>query len=180
MKKITISVLLFALFLTACGQDNEQNNSMGESGNIENNSSEDLLNEEDAKDTDHQEGESTAPSKANNQEDMKKMMEELNFTEIEVEISYGKDKEFEFEIEHHSNGDIEAEVEDELNGIDIDNDLEAFNHVYPNVKKLEIDQGTDKQEVIKQVLEAFDLKDNYEEFEVEFKFEDGTKLSYED
>src|SRR5699024_5568268 len=104
----------------------------------------------------------------------------LSFTEFEIEISYGKDKEYEAEIERHSNGDIEAELEDELNGIEIDDDLKAFNEIYPNARKLNIQKDTEKQDVIDQVLKAFDLDSNYEEFEAEFKFEDGTKISFED
>ena len=82
---------------------------------------------------------------------MKNMMDELNFDEIEIEISYGKDQEYEVEIERHSNDDIDAEIEDELNGEDINDDLEAFNKLYPKVKQLDIEQDTDKEEVIKQV-----------------------------
>src|SRR5699024_9110325 len=87
---------------------------------------------------------------------------------------------YEVEIERHDNGDVKAEIEDELTGEDIDNDLEAFNKLYPLVKQLEMEQATDKEDVIQQVLDVFDLEDDYEEFEVEIKFDDGTELSYED
>ena len=83
-----------------------------------------------------------------NQDDMKEMMNQLNFTEIKIEISYGHDKEYEAEIEEHNNGDIEAEVEDEINSVDINDDLEAFNHLFPLVQQLNIEQSIEKQDVI--------------------------------
>lgn len=187
MKKITAlcSVLLLALFLTACGQDTNDTNdpldndtTEDESENTENHSTDD--EEQETDDNGSETGDSDLPNEAENQEDMKRMMEALDFDEIEVEISYGKDQEYEIEIEHHSNGDIEAEIEDEINDIDIDDDLKAFNHIYPFVKKLDIDRSIDKQAMIDQVLEVFELEDNYEKFEVEITFEDGTKISFED
>lgn len=179
MKKIItlFSALLLAVFLTACGQSDDNTNGATDNNETQGDSEQ---TEQGSNNDESNDSETDFPEKAEHQDDMKKMMEALDFEKIEVEISYGKDKEFELEIEHHSNGDIEAEVEDELNDIDIDDDLEAFNHIYPDVKKMNIDRGMEKEEVINQVLKAFDLADDYEEFEVEITFEDGTKISYED
>lgn len=204
VKKITIlcSALLVALFLTACGTDENETNDTGENNQTEEESNNvgDNTNELADDNTDDQEDDNTDGDQANedgtsgegnqdtsatsadakNQEDMKRMMEELDFAEIEIEISYGNDKEYEAEIERHHNGEVEADVEDEINGVDLDDDIEAFNYIYPNVKKLKITRDIGKQDVIDQMLSAFDLEENYEKFEVEFKYEDGTKISFED
>lgn len=181
---VFLSALLLALFLVACGQDDVEpteptveDSTEGESNNTEDDQSTD---DEEMTEDEGSSNDTDVSGEAKDHSDMKGMMEELNFTEIELEIDYGKDQEYAAEIERHSDGDIEAELEDEINGRDIDDDLEAFNVIYPLVKKLDIDQQTDKQDVIDQVLEAFDLEASYEEFEVEIKFEDGTKLSFED
>lgn len=189
MRKLIVlfSAVFMSLFLVACGDDGADNDVPTAEDDVEDNAEnteepsdddetvDDAVIDEEDDDKDGNESE-----QAKDQDDMKKMMEDVNFDDIEVEISYGSDKEYEAEIEHHDNGDIEAEIEDELNGEDIDNDLEAFNKLYPLVKQLEIEQGTDKEDVIKQVLDVFDLEDDYEEFEVDIRFDDGTKLSYED
>lgn len=184
--------LLLAVFLTACGQNDNQTNNETEKGttqespeksedNIDNGNGQkpaDDNQSDDGKTTDNQSNASS--DEAKNQDDMKKLMKNLEFKEIEVEISYGKDKEYEAEIEHHDNGNIEAEVEDEIHNEKISDDVKAFNSVYPKAKKLHIDKNTKKQDAIDQVLKALDLQSNYEKFEVAFTFEDGTKLSFED
>lgn len=201
MKKIIAlcSVLLLSIFLTACGQNNDHTNDQlendeteGEHGNtgdnspsnqgqVEDNSPSNQGQVEDNEpDNDVGLEESNLPDQAENQDDMKNMMEALGFDELEMEVSYGRDQEYELEIEHHSHGDVEAEIEDEINGVDIDDDLQAFNHIYPYVKELDVDRSMEKQTLIDQVLEAFELEDNYEKFEVEITFPDGTKLSVED
>lgn len=183
MRRVTLLLGIIAvLFATACGNagtdsennsntdepivDEEQNTTgdVGENANVEGDSAE----------------KSDQTEMAKNQEDMKKMMEQLDFYEIEVEVSYGPDKEFEFEIEHHSNGDIEAKVEDELNNVSLKDDIEAFNYIFPNVKKLKITEDISKQEAIDELLKAFDLATDYKKIEIEFEFENGTIIAFED
>lgn len=189
MKKISmlLSAVLIVIFLAACGDDSSDENSVEDTAQdaiedtLDNNEGDDNDNGEEDADV-NEEGDTSeeASDQASDQDDMKKMMDELNFDKIDIEISYGKNKEYEVEIERHSNGDIEADIEDELNGEDIDDDLQAFNKLYPKVKQLDIEQDTDKEEVIRQVLDIFELDNDYEEFDVEITFDDGTKLSYED
>src|SRR5699024_7707357 len=156
--------------------DNENSNETTNEGeeNTESNSDADENSDSDNSSSD------SDKEQAENQDDMKKMLEDLDFYEFELEVSYGSDKEFEIEIEHHSNGDVEAEVEDELNDKNINDDLEAFNYIYPNAKKLNVSKDMDKQDAIDQVLKAFDLPDDYREIEIEFEFEEGRKVKFED
>lgn|SRR5699024_8781999 len=190
MRKVIVlfSTIFMVLFLAACSNDDgadsgDDNDVPTAEDEAENTDEQEQADDDDAID-ESVEGEEDKDvddsQQAEDQDDMKKMMEDLNFNEIEIEISYGSDQEYEAEIEHHDNGDIGADLEDELSGEDLDNDLDAFNKLYPLVKQLEIEQDTDKEEVIKQVLDVFDLENNYEKFEVEITFDEGTKLSYED
>lgn len=190
MRKVIVlfSAIFMVLFLAACSNDDgadsgDDNDVPTAEDEAENTDEQEQADDDDAID-ESVEGEEDKDvddsQQAEDQDDMKKMMEDLNFDEIEIEISYGSDQEYEAEIDYHDNGDIGADLEDELSGEDLDNDLDAFNKLYPLVKQLEIEQDTDKEEVIQQVLDVFDLEDNYEKFEVEITFDEGTKLSYED
>ncbi len=178
MKKtiMIFNACLLVAFLAACGAQNNKTNEAQENNQTEEN--QDNTPEEGTNSDNENKNEVTEEAK--NQDDMKKMMDDLYFKKIEIEISYGPNQEYKAEIEYHDNGDIEAEVEDELNDVDINDDLEAFNSIYPKVKQLDVTQDTSKEEVIQQVLSAFDLGDDYEEFEVEITFNDGTKISFED
>lgn len=181
MRKIIAlcSALMFSVALTACGQATDDTNDQLEKeqtqGEIDNSTADPADNS----------GQGTVKNKAEadeaeHQEDMKKMMASLDFKEVDIEVTYGKDKTFEIEIEHNGDGLIEAKVEDEVNGLDIEDDLQAFNHIFSDVKKLTIDRSMEKQDVIDQVLKGFDLSADYVKFKAEFKFDDGTKLSFED
>lgn len=189
MKKamMMVNACVLVAFLAACGAQNDSTNEPAESNPPETNQTEDTsqsdnqdnVTEENTTDDEKTSGE-TDKTEATSQDDMKEMMAVLNFSEIEIDISYGSDQDYEAEIDHRDNGDIEADVEDDVNGIHIEDDLEAFNELYPKVKQLDITQDTAKEDVIQQVLQAFDLKDDYEKFDVEIKFNDGKKISYED
>lgn len=190
MKKtlIIVNTCLLIVFLAACGTQNNSTNEPPKNNPTENNKTAGDIQQDNTQqnDTQHDESqnepnrEDTNTTDAKSQDDMKNMMEALNFKEIEIEISYGHDKEYNAEIEHHDNGDVQAELEDELNGIEINDDIEAFNAIYPKAKQLDITQQTSKEDVIQQVLSAFDLENNYEKFKVKIKFNDGKKVSFED
>lgn len=182
MKRLFMFMMTMAvlLFVVACSNNGSDTNNLPENGgadNDQNNVVDDNENDAVNNETNDTEG---AEEEAANQEDMQAMLEILDFYEIELEVSYGPDQEFEVEIEHHSNGDVEAEVEDELNDVDLNDDVEAFNYIYPYVKNLKVSKDMDKQSVIDAVLQAFDLEADYEKFEVEFEFEDGVELEFED
>lgn len=111
---------------------------------------------------------------------MKQKMSELDYTDFELEVDYGSDQEYEAEIEQNKAKDtVEADLEDELNGDDLKGQ-EAFDKIYPLVEQLTIDQDTSKADAIAEVLDAFDLNDNYEALEIEITFSDGTKIEFED
>lgn len=176
MKKIRmlLGAITIALFMTAC-DDNDANDNQSsdnptenDNGNINDNSNADQNNNSNA---DNKNADST--------DDMQAKMDELPYDEIELEVDYGKDNEYEIEIEQDEGEPIEAEIEDEVNDVYLKGE-EAFNELYPKVKALSIDKDTDKDDAIKDALETFDLDEDYDEFEIEITFEDGTELEYKD
>lgn len=166
---------LLALTIAACGTETEQ------TGNSNIDKSPGVVNSEnDNKDNTMAQSENKEENNTTSSDEMGTKWAEIKYTDFELEVDYGKNKEYEAEIERNkSNDSIEADLEDELNGVDV-NGEEAFNEIYPKVKKLKIDQQTSKEDAINQTLEAFDLESNYNKFELEITFEDGTKIEYED
>lgn len=172
MKRLYVSmfVLLTVLVLAACGgnMDTPKNNGADEPNASENN---------EPVNADTNTGD--LPNEAVTDEDMGVLMESLPFKKIDVEIKYKDDVEFEIEMKQKGSA-VSAEVEDEVHGVDIDNDMEAFNYIYPKVKNLSVAQDTAKEDVISMILEAFDLPDDYEKFEAELTFSDGTEIEFKD
>ncbi|GGP06845.1 YusW family protein [Oceanobacillus neutriphilus] len=179
MKRMIVpfaGILLVSLILAACNDTNGNETEADQDTNIANN------NEQDNS-TGEQEGNSSNADTSNGEADstndeMKQKLDNLNYSEIEVEIDYGKDKEYEAEIEQ-DNGIIEAELEDELNGENLTG-KEAFDKIYPSVEKLTIQQDTDKNDAINQTLDALNLDSDYIKFELELTLQDGTKIEFED
>lgn len=179
---LLIATLLLATGLAACGttqNDNDDTNADQTEQEIA-----DTEDQDNNADEQTDKGDNTGNTANDNDADatsndeMKEKMDKLDYSEIEIEIDYGKDKEYEAEIEQ-DNGIIEADLEDELNGIDVKGE-EAFNKIYPHVEKLTIDRDTKKRDAIDDVLKAFDLDPDYQEFEVKITFPDGTKVEFED
>ena len=188
MKRLMMlsSILLVFVFAAACSNGNNSDltepSNTNDTTNVKNetDNNNEVTNNNGETDTENNNSSDSDKETAENQDDMKEMMKALDFYEFELDVSYADDKEFEIDIEHHSNGDVEAEVEDELNDKHINDDLEAFNYIYPNAKKLNVSEDMDKQDAIDQVLKAFDLPDDYREIEIEFEFEEGRKVKFED
>src|SRR5699024_5077529 len=186
---LLIGMSIFAVGLVACGTNDEDTSDTDDPNNNateeNDNASDDATNDtDDNSDKDADQDENASPDadkeddQASDKSSMESKMEDLGYKEFELEVEYANHKEYEAEIKQ-DNGKVEAELEDELNNVDIEGQ-EAFDKIYPNMKKLDIEKDTKKSEVISQTLKAFDLKDDYEEFEVEITFNDGSKLEVED
>jgi len=113
------------------------------------------------------------------QADMKNKMEALEFAEIEIEVDYPDHKDFEAEIDKDSSGNYKAEVEDEIHNNFLKG-KDAFDYLYAILENMAITKESSKEEIIDKMLEAFELDPNYEKFEVEIIFHDGTKMEFED
>lgn len=180
MKRILLLIAMFvlALMVTACGDQNDNDNNASQDDGTTN--EDNNQNDTDVDNQDNNDGTDGDTTTKNNDTsgDMNSKMEELDYTDFELEVGYGKNKEYEAEIDL-DNGNIKADLEDEINGEDL-NGEEAFNKIYPNVEKLTIDQKTAKEDAIKETLKAFNLDDNYVKFNMELTFKDGTKIEFGD
>ena len=183
---LLLGMSIFAFGLVACGTSDDDTSKKDDSNDnateeTDNNASDDTTNEADDN-TDNESGQEDDTDKeddqSSDQSSMESKMKELDYKEFDLEVEYANHKEYEAEIEQ-DHGKIESSLEDELNNVDVEGQ-EAFDKIYPNVKELDIEKDTEKSEVISQILKAFDLKDNYKEFEVEITFNDGSKLEVED
>ncbi|CAG9621695.1 YusW family protein [Sutcliffiella rhizosphaerae] len=99
------------------------------------------------------------------------------FTKFDLEVEYENNTKFEVEFEAEGNG--EAEVEDGINNNFLQGD-EAYKMLSPLMGQLDFVQNAETNDVIIQVLDVFGLQDDYQEFELEVIFSDGTKKKYED
>lgn len=113
------------------------------------------------------------------QADMEAQLENLNFHDIEIEISYGEDREFELSLDRDDDDNrIDAEIEDEINNVFFEG-RDAFEHIFPKLESLELSSDSAEEEVIEQVLNAFDLPNDYDKFEIEVYFNDGKRIDFE-
>lgn len=175
MKKIVTLplLLLFSIVLVACGNTSEDlvetpatdvTDSTDDTTNVDN------AAEDNSKDN---------TSNAAGQDDMLKQMEAIDYKDFDLQVEYANDQEYEVELEQNSDNSVKAKIEDELNNTK-KYDEDAFNDLYPLVKQLSITQETSKEEAIKETLSVFNLPEDYQKFELEIKFKDGTKIEFED
>ena len=177
MKRIKMFIVVFGLLaaLTACGNNNS---------NVPNDNNDGVHTENTSNNRDvgtrTSDGDRVADKYTSQVEDeMRAKMDELGFSEISVEVKYNNDQEYEAEIDQDKNEPIRGKVDDELNGVLLRGG-EAFNHIIDRAEKLNLSSESNDQEVIKQVLEVFDLPKDYVEFEFEIEYNDGKKLEVED
>src|SRR5690625_2239372 len=106
-------------------------------------------------------------------------MDELDYVEFELEVEYADDQVYEAELERKRGNRVKAEIEDSRNGVRKKSE-EAFDELFPLVERLSITPETEREEAIREILAFFELSDDYEEFELELKFKDGTKSEFKD
>ncbi|MFE4522901.1 YusW family protein [Cytobacillus firmus] len=100
----------------------------------------------------------------------------FNFTNFDLEVEYKDNKTIDVDYENEKNG-MEAAYLDDLADEKLTSD-EAMEKLTPIFEGLSFDQNTENQEVINQVKDAFSVDDNYQTFELEVKFPDGTEKEY--
>ncbi|MCR2821920.1 YusW family protein [Lederbergia panacisoli] len=178
MKKIFSSLLVLTVIfgLAACSNDPSVDNNPKEQVTPTKTSQNANTPDDESKDNS---GNKSVGTVADDQDAAKKM-QELNFTKFDLDVEYDNDQDFEFDYEQGSqNGDYEAKMEDTINNRRLKG-MEAFNTIYTQLKDLGIEANTPKDEVIREVLQRFNLSDNYHSFELEYIFKDGTKMEIKD
>lgn len=109
---------------------------------------------------------------------MRKKLEEVDFREIDIDIDYADRKEFEADIDYHESRAIEAKVENELNN-ELFRGKEAFDYIFDRIKDIDFSSGRSDADIIADIISAFDLPDDYQKFEIEIEFNDGTEREIE-
>ncbi|WP_179134057.1 YusW family protein [Halobacillus massiliensis] len=102
--------------------------------------------------------------------------ESFNFIAFELDVEYPDDKLVDVEYENEKEG-MDAKYFDEMKDLDLRSD-EALEKLSPLFESFTFDQNTSDKEVIKEVKKAFEVEDNYDKFELEIEFEDGTDKKY--
>ena len=102
----------------------------------------------------------------------------LAFWEFDLEIeSDDRELSVEFEVK---NGSFNAQIEIEENGREIELEgVAALDYLLPTLKKLDINAGMSRQQIVDRVLAAFAWSYHYDEFGIEVKFIDGTSIHFE-
>lgn len=100
------------------------------------------------------------------------------FEKFELEVTYENAVSYEVEFEKEGN-DMEAEIDDDLNQ-ETKRGEEALSQLEPIFKRLTFDEDTPNEEVITEVLESFQLADDFQKLELEIKYETGTEKEYEE
>src|SRR5690625_5270452 len=175
--------------LAACGGDATDNNDVDQDDTTETPETDDTtINEDDddqaTEEKPDQNDDGIGNDEATNgdvaqdddQATIKETMEELGLAEIEIKVEYPN--EYEIEIDKSSQGNYEVELDDEINNIKLKG-MDAFDTILPNLEKLDITKESSKEDVIAQVIEAFELNDDYEAYDIEVIFSDGTKMEFE-
>lgn len=181
-KKYTVLfTLAFLLVLAACGNSTKDMDQVNDRPVTEENGN----NSQVGTDITNESGETANTNDTNqnavvvNQEEMQQKMDELDYADFELAVEYANHQEYEVELEKDSNNSIKAEIEDDLNNIK-KKGSDAFNELFPLVQQLTITQQTSKEDAIQEVLATFNLPTDYQEFELDIRFKDGTKLEFED
>ncbi|MGE7878628.1 YusW family protein [Peribacillus muralis] len=101
----------------------------------------------------------------------------FTFKDFQLEVDYpGNDNDYEAEYDT-TGAQTEASIEDEANKHKVLGD-EAMKELTPMLEKLTFTKDSKDEEVIQEVTKVFNLKDDYEEFDLEVVFDDGTKKEY--
>ncbi|WP_173916866.1 YusW family protein [Halobacillus sp. Marseille-Q1614] len=100
----------------------------------------------------------------------------FNFTGFELDVEYPDDKLVDVEYENEKES-MEAKYFDETQDMDLKSD-EALDKLSPIFEDFTFDQNTLDKDVIAEVKKAFSINDDYEKFELEIEFEDGTDKEY--
>ncbi|WP_159439934.1 YusW family protein [Bacillus sinesaloumensis] len=100
----------------------------------------------------------------------------FNFTHFDLDVDYAENQEFDLDYENERD-EMEVELKDDKGSNVLKGDG-AFEEVRPKFEQLTFDKDTPDEEVISAVTKAFELEEDYQRFELEVKFLDGTEKEY--
>jgi len=104
-------------------------------------------------------------------------VESVPYAAFALEVNYGRGKHNTFAAVYDKQEREEASIKDNLNGADREGE-EALNEMKMVLSELSIAKSDSKQDVISNVLEAFNLDERYDLFHLRVKWPDGTSRIY--
>ena len=167
MKKMKwLALPLSVLLLAACGNDEEVK---------------DVPEDAPTEQNDGTTGTNNATDTQNDNTDTNHTVSNANpsfdFTHFSLDVEYSMTESFEAEYENEESR-VEASIEDDVNGEKVYGD-DAYTQLEPIFKAFTFDAATAEDEVIAEVLKAFNLKEDYTDLELEVRFADGTEKEYQ-
>jgi len=100
----------------------------------------------------------------------------FNFIEFSLDVDYSATESYEVEYEDKKTG-IEAKLQDDRKNEKLQGD-EAYTKLEPLFKQLNFDSTTPNDEVIDQVINVFNIEDNYQSVEVDVEFVDSNEKEF--
>lgn len=101
----------------------------------------------------------------------------FKFSSFSLDVDYGVNKKVEADYDNESTG-VEASYENNLEKNEKLNGDDAYKKLEPIFKSFTFDATTANDAVIAEVLKAFELQEDYKEFELEVRFADGAEKEY--
>lgn len=99
-----------------------------------------------------------------------------HFIEFSLDVDYLNKEDYDA-IYEELNNTLQASIEDDKNQVKLDGN-DAYKKLTPLLEKLTFDSSTPENDVIAEVLQVFNLDNNFTEFDLEVTFHDGTKAEY--
>ncbi|TDL34350.1 hypothetical protein E2R51_01145 [Jeotgalibacillus sp. S-D1] len=101
----------------------------------------------------------------------------ISLKKFEMEVDY-EGTENDFEVSYMEKDTVKALYEDQRNMLLLSGD-EAYQEIEPVLSSLDINAETSDEEVIKRVMEDFEVEDGFQSIEIEITHEDGAEKEYE-
>lgn len=100
----------------------------------------------------------------------------FNFSGFSLDVDYSVTESYEVEYDNETTG-VEASIEDDRDKSKVTGD-DAYAKLEPIFKQFTFDANTANEDVLKEVMTAFSIGDDYQSVEIEVKFADGAEKEY--
>lgn len=174
MKKILVPtiLILLSLIIAACGSDNDEVTNTPENESTDNQqateNNQDNTTDEDDGVNDNADGTTDNSTDLNSK---------YNFTSFSLEADVENDNDavdVEFEVE---SDETESSYKDKIAGVDLHGD-EAMDELDSIFNSFRFDENTADEEVLSEVLEAFNIPESATNVELEIDYVSGTEKEY--
>jgi hypothetical protein len=119
-------------------------------------------------------------SSEDNEEFTDERSEAIKFDYFEINVEYPDMTEAAYQTEYEKENDgLEASIDDNINGQEKDG-AQAFETLYPIfTEKLTFDETTDQEEIISQLVQGFNLREDFKSMEVDIDLSNGETIEFE-